>query len=156
MLSVSDFAVESDVWPHIASPGQGLQGGWPSRLDFCCKVTTKIFGTWLCCHLLSFISRYSVYITHVYSALWTANIFLRGAGPIFVFRRSVTRETNIRRWGNAYVSWWYQISISVTLRTLLQSYHPIYELIEELLPDETVKVTIAEQPDGSRLVTMER
>ena len=54
MPSVSDFAVESDVWPHIASPGQGLQGGWPSRLDFCCKVTTKIFGTWLCCHLPSF------------------------------------------------------------------------------------------------------
>ena len=28
MPSVSDFAVESDVWPHIASPGQGLQGGF--------------------------------------------------------------------------------------------------------------------------------
>ena len=29
------------------------------------------------------------------------------------------------------------------------------ELIEELLPDETVRVTINEQPDGSRLVRME-
>ena len=29
------------------------------------------------------------------------------------------------------------------------------ELIEELLPEETVKVTITEQPDGSRVVTTE-
>ena len=29
------------------------------------------------------------------------------------------------------------------------------ELIEELLPDDTVRVTINEQPDGSRLVSME-
>ena len=29
------------------------------------------------------------------------------------------------------------------------------ELIEELLPDDTVRVTITQQPDGSRLVSME-
>ena len=29
------------------------------------------------------------------------------------------------------------------------------ELIEELLPDDAVRVTIAEQPDGSRTVSME-
>ena len=57
MPSVSDFAVESDVWPHIASPGQRLQGGWPSRLDFCCKVTTKIFGIWLYWPILAVIVR---------------------------------------------------------------------------------------------------
>ena len=30
------------------------------------------------------------------------------------------------------------------------------ELVEELLPEETVKVTLVEQPDGSRVITLER
>ena len=29
------------------------------------------------------------------------------------------------------------------------------ELIEELLPEDAVRITISEQPDGSRLVSME-
>ena len=112
---------------RVTPPWEGKGEAFP--LDFCCKVTTKIFGTWLCCHLLSFAVIYFSPL-HSYHArlqrIMDGKYFLRGAGPTFVFRRSVTRETNIRRWGNAYASWWYQISISVYLRTLLQSCHPIY------------------------------
>ena len=49
MPSVSDFAVESDVWPHIASPGQGLQGG--SRLISSAKLLQSFLA-------LDFIANY--------------------------------------------------------------------------------------------------
>ena len=51
------------------------------------------------CHLLSFISRYSIYITHVYSALWTVNIFFarRRSGLCFSAKRYARDEHSALR-----------------------------------------------------------
>ena len=51
------------------------------------------------CHLLSFISRYSIYITHVYSALWAVNIFFarRRSGLCFSAKRYARDEHSALR-----------------------------------------------------------
>ena len=50
---------------RVTPPWEGK--GEAFSLDFECKVTTKIFGTWLCCHLLSFAVIYFS-LLHLYYA----------------------------------------------------------------------------------------